>query len=258
MASKNTLLRYINALSMLAGTAAALGLGTLLLMAPFASSPVRAQTPAGSDDTLLTGSAVPVLEGFLRKQTTGLPGDVRIRLVQPQSGALPECDPALLEAFLPTGAKAWGRVSVGVRCNAGQPWTRYVAANVGVHGPYYVAARALGAGQMLTASDAERREGDLTALPASVVVDPAQIEGTLVSNPVASGAPLRRDLLRHPSLVLQGQAVKLVQRGQGFVTSAEGKALTSAAVGATVQVRLQGGQVLSGVVQADGTVARGS
>lgn len=269
MASKSTLRRYINALSTLAATAATLGIGTLLLLAPFASSRVHAQTAADSasnntstntnntSDTPLAGAAAPVIEAYLRNQTAGIAGEVRIRLMQPQSGPLPVCDQAP-EAFLPAGTKAWGRVSVGVRCNSAQPWTRYVAAQVAVHGPYFVAARAIGAGQMLTATDAERREGDLTALPATVVVDVAQLEGTLAANPLAMGAPLRRDLLRHPSLVRQGQAVKLVQRGQGFVTSAEGKALTSAAVGTTVQVRMQGGQVLSGVVQADGTVARGS
>jgi flagella basal body P-ring formation protein FlgA len=251
MATLNTLLRCIKACS-------ALGLATFLVLAPLAWWPAQAQTPADRDDTQLSGSAVPVLQAFLRQQTNGLHGDVRIRLVQPQSGPLPECEPALLDAFLPTGTKPWGRVSVGVRCHAAQAWTRYVAAHIAVHGPYYVAARALAAGQLLSPADAERREGDLTALPTGVVQNLADMAGTLSSHPVASGAPLRRDLLRRPSLVLQGQAVKLVQRGQGFVSSAEGKALSSAAVGATVQVRMPGGQVLSGVVQADGTVARGS
>lgn len=268
MASKNTLIRYLNVLSTLAAMAAAAGIGTLVVLAPFASSRVHAQTEApaqsamhnsvtSSNDTPLTGGAAPVIEAYLRSQTAGLSGEVRIRLVQPQSGPLPVCEQTP-EAFLPAGTKAWGRVSVGVRCNSSQPWTRYVAAQVAVHGPYFVASRAIGAGQMLAASDAERRQGDLTTLPATVVVDAAQMEGTLAVNALATGAPLRRDLLRHPSLVLQGQAVKMMQRGNGFVTSAEGKALTSAAVGATVQVRMQGGQVLSGVVQADGTVARGS
>lgn len=262
MASKNTLIRYLNALSTLAAMAATAGIGTLVVLAPFAPSRVHAQTVdsatnSNSNDTPLTGAAAPVIEAYLRSQTAALQGEVRIRLVQPQSGPLPVCDQAP-EAFLPAGAKAWGRVSVGVRCNSSQPWTRYVAAHVAVHGPYFVAARAIGAGQSLAATDVERREGDLTTLPATVVVDAAQIEGTLAVNALATGAPLRRDMLRYPTLVLQGQAVKLVQRGNGFVTSAEGRALTSAAVGAMVQVRMQGGQVLSGVVQADGTVARGS
>ncbi len=262
MASKNTLLRYLNLLSTVAGVTATLGIGTLLVLAPFASPRAHAQTAVDSAnnnsniDTPLTGTAAPVVEAYLRSQAAGLSGEVRIKLIQPQSGPLPACDQAP-EAFLPAGTKAWGRVSVGVRCNSSQPWTRYVAAHVAVHGPYFVAARAIGAGQTLTATDAERREGDLSTLPATVVVDAAQLEGTLAVNALATGAPLRRDMLRHPSLVLQGQVVKLVQRGNGFVTSAEGKALTSAAVGSTVQVRMQGGQVLSGVVQADGTVARG-
>lgn len=276
--------RQLNALAALAATATALGMATLLPLAPVGTA--RANTPeaaassthsgasntpsatsstpsAASSDKPLTGSAVPVIEQYLRTQTAGLRGEVRIRLLQPHSGPLPACEgpragagPAL-EPFLPTGTRAWGRISVGLRCHGGLPWTRYVTANVAVHAPYYVAARAVSAGQLLSAADAERREGDLALLPAGVVLDPAQIEGMLAQNPVAGGAPWRRELLRGPTLIQQGQMVRLVQRGNGFQASAEGKALSSAATGATLQVRMPGGQVLSGVVRADGTVLRG-
>ena len=57
-------------------------------------------------------------------------------------------------------------------------------------------------------------------------------------------------------LVQQGQSIKLVTRGAGFVASAEGKAMTDAAAGAVIQVKIQGGQLLSGIVQPDGSVER--
>lgn len=202
----------------------------------------------------LAGSAGPAIERLLVAQTAGLPGKVTITLDTPRAGALPPCGAP--EAFLPSGARPWGRVSVGVRCNENPPWTRYVPAYVAMAGNYYVAARSIAAGQALTAVDVAVREGDLATLPASVVVDPAHLSGVVASNRIASGAPIRRELLRGVVLVQQGQSIKLVTRGAGFVASAEGKAMTDAAAGALVQVKIQGGQLLSGVVQPDGSVER--
>jgi flagella basal body P-ring formation protein FlgA len=209
---------------------------------------------AGPQAAPLAGSARPIIERFLQEQAAGLPGQVQITLSTPVSGALPECD--ALEPFLPGGARLWGRVSVGVRCNAAQPWTRYVPAYVAVRGHYYAAARPIAAGQVLTQSDATVHEGDLTALPRGVVVDPAQFDGSTALNTIASGAPLRRESLRAAIVVQQGQAVRLRTRGPGFTASVEGKAMSSAAAGALVQVKTAGGRLLSGIALADGTVER--
>lgn len=232
--------------SLLGGIAVAL---PMVLATMTTSTPARSATPAP-----LSGSARPAIERFLLGQTAGLPGKVTISIDTPLSGALPPCE--ALEPFLPNGARLWGRVSVGVRCNASQPWTRYMPAYIAVVGTYYVAARTIDAGQALTPADAAMREGDLTTLPVSVIVDPAQLNGVIASNRIASGAPIRRELLRGVAVVQQGQNVKLVTQGAGFVISTEGKAMTNAAVGAIVQVKMQGGQLLSGIVRPDGTVER--
>lgn len=213
--------------------------------------PVQGATPLPAP---LSGSANSTIEQFLQTQTAGLPGKVGITIDTPQSGALPPCESP--EAFLPAGSRLLGRVSVGVRCDASPPWTRYVPAYIAVVSSYYVAARPITAGQALTPADFAVREGDLATLPASVVVDLAQLSGVVASNRIASGAPIRRELLRGVVLVQQGQSVKVVTRGAGFLASAEGKAMTDAAAGAVVQVKMQGGQVLSGVVRPDGSIER--
>jgi len=224
-----------------------------LVLASLAAFSPPAQA-AGSHPAPLAGDARPVIENFLQNQAAGLSGRVVISIDTPMSGALPPCE--ALEPFLPGGARLWGRVSVGVRCNAGQPWTRYVPTYVAVHGNYYVAARPISAGQVLTPADAAVREGDLTALPRGVVVDAAQFDGVTALNSIASGAPLRRESLRAAIAVQQGQNVRLRARGAGFTVSTEGKAMASAAAGALVQVRTAGGQMLSGIALADGTVER--
>ena len=202
----------------------------------------------------LTGNARIVIEQFLGVQTAGLPGKVSISIDTPSSGALPPCD--AFEAFLPRGAQLRGRVSVGLRCTAGQPWTRYVQAHIGIMGTYYVAAHQIEAGQALLPADTVAREADITAFPAGIIVDPTQLNGVMALNRLAAGAPIRRELLRGISVVQQGQNTKVLTQGAGFVISTEGKAMTDAAVGAVVQVKIQGGQLITGTVRPDGIVER--
>jgi flagellar basal body P-ring formation protein FlgA len=226
----------------------AMALTVIMLMAVLA--------PAGHSavPVRLSGSARSVIENFLMLQIAGLPGKASISIDAPPSGELPPCD--ALEPFLPGGARLRGRVSVGVRCNGSQPWTRYVQAYIAVAGTYYVAARQIDAGQALTPADTAAREGDITTLPPSIVVDPTQLNGVITLNRIAAGAPIRRELLRGISVVQQGQNIKVITQGPGFVVSTEGKAMLDAAVGAVVQVKIQGGQLISGIVRPDGTVER--
>ena len=105
-------------------------------------------------------------------------------------------------------------------------------------------------------ADTATREADLTTLPAGVIVDSTQLNGMVALNRIASGAPIRREQLRGIAVVQQGQTVKLLTRGPGFVISTEGKAMTGAAAGAVIQVKIQGGQRINGIVRPDGTVER--
>ena len=223
----------------------------VFLVCSAVTTPARCQ---GRLPAPLAGSARPVIEQFLIHQTAGLPGKVTITIDTPMSGALPPCE--LLEPFLPPRARLGGRVSVGVRCLSGQPWTRYVPAYIALIGSYQVAARAIGAGTALGPADIAVREGDLMALPASVVTDPSQLLGMTAVNAIAADAPIRRELLRGIMTVRQGQNIKVLSRGAGFEVSAEGKAMSDAALGAVVQVKMEGGKLLSGIVRPNGIVER--
>lgn len=217
-----------------------------------------ALSPAATGATLQTppasGAAGAAIERFLLRQTTGLPGKVSVRIDPSQLAALPPC--AAPEPFLPSGSRLWGRLSVGLRCTADQSWTRYVSSYIAVLGSYYVAARQINAGQAVTLADTQLREGDLTTLPGAIVTDAAQLGGVVAASRIASGALLRRELLRAVILVQRGQSVKVVAQGSGFVVSGEGKAMTDASAGTLIQVKMQGGQLLSGIVRPDGMVQR--
>lgn len=199
-----------------------------------------------------TAAAELAIARYLQVQTAGLPGKVTIRLEGRGTSALPACDNP--EVFLPPGASPWGRVSVGVRCQTERPWMRYVQAHVAVEGSYFVAARAIDAGRPLAAGDYSERTGDLSRLPRSVITSAAELAGVVASNRIAPGAPLRKELVRGVTVIQQGQAVKVVAQGQGFVVSTDAKALSGATVGAVVQAKTQDGRLVSGIADMQGQI----
>lgn len=188
-------------------------------------------------------------ERFLREQTTGLPGQVKITVGDAVSERMPAC--GALEPFLPPGARLWGSTTVGVRCAGERPWTLYLQARVSITATYFVAARQINPGETIGPNDLSPRQGDLTLLPRTVATDAGQIVGTVAVNRITSGLPIRSDLLRSAIAVQQGQTVRVVTRGAGFEVSTEGQVLSRASAGDPVQVRTRAGQVISGTVKSN-------
>lgn len=193
---------------------------------------------------------------FLETQTLGYPGKVRVH-----AGAI---DPNLrlaqcpdVQVFLPTGSRAWGKTSVGVRCSAPSVWTIYVQATVNVMAQYLVAASPLAQGSVVTSQDVLFESGDLTQLPAGVFTDINQATGRIVSNSMTAGTVLRKDMLKSPPAVQRGQTVIVTSIGKGFTVSAEGQAMGNASEGQVVQVKVTSGQLISGVARNGGQVEVG-
>jgi flagella basal body P-ring formation protein FlgA len=188
--------------------------------------------------------------------TQELPGEVTIEIdpLDPANRLAP-C-PAPI-AFLPGNTRAWGRFNIGVRCETPVMWTVWLKARVQVVAPYLVAARPLVAGQSIGSADVVRREGDLTRFADDILTDPAQAIGRSVRHALAQDKPLQARMLRSPTAVQQGKDVTVINRGAGFQVSSVGRALNSAATGEIVRVRLDGGQIVSGIAQANGTIEIG-
>ena len=196
------------------------------------------------------------VEQFLQTQTTGLPGQVKISVGKLDSRLnLSACN--ALEPFIPTGSRIWGKTTVGVRCNAPSNWTIYIQADISVIGNYLVSATPLAQGQLVSENQLSIATGDLTKLPNGIITDSSQAIGKTVAMSIPAGTPLRMDALRVQAAIQQGQSVKLVSSGNGFEVSAEGRALTTANAGQSVQIRIGNGQVISGIARSDGIVEVG-
>jgi flagellar basal body P-ring formation protein FlgA len=224
----------------------------ILLLCAIAGA--HAQNAPGQTQAMQSPAAVQrAVEDFLRIQTSGLAGQTTFTTgtLDPRA-ALPAC--GALDVFMAPGGKLWGNSSVGVRCGAPTQWTIYVPVTVRVNGPYIAASRALAPGTALTQGDVTVMQGDLTQLPPMVVTDINQALGKTLGAALGPGQPLRAEALRITPAILQGQTVKLVSQGPGFRVTADGKALSNAAVGQLAQIRTAAGQTVSGIARADGTV----
>ncbi|VWC10877.1 flagellar basal body P-ring formation chaperone FlgA [Burkholderia latens] len=216
--------------------------------APAATSAAQQTQPGQQDPESIRRTAL----AFLQQQIAGLPGKTTATVAAAFPRGLAAC--TTLEPFLPTGARLWGRTTVGVRCAGERPWTVYLQAKVTVQATYYVAARQITPGEPLTAADLVARDGDLTVLPLAVITDPAQAVGATALARIAAGLPLRQDMLKSAASVSAGQTVRVVAAGPGFTISAEGSALANAAPGQSVRVRMAAGQIVTAVVKDAGTV----
>lgn len=215
--------------------------GLLLLMTGF---PAMA-SGAERQEALPVRKAV---ENYLRRETAGLPGKVSFAVgaVDTQLN-LPAC--AALEPFMPAGSRLWGNTSVGIRCTGAAPWSIYVPVGIRVVADVVHSTRPLAQNQPIVDGDITLQKADLTQLPAGVLTEMRQAVGKTVTGTIGGGQPLRHDSLRSPIIIHQNQSVKLMIQGRGFSVSAEGRALVAAAEGQPVQVRVQSGQVVSGVAR---------
>ncbi|QVN17629.1 flagellar basal body P-ring formation chaperone FlgA [Burkholderia pyrrocinia] len=214
-----------------------------------AAAVAQSATPPGQQDP---DSIRRAALAFLQQQIAGLPGKTTATVTTAFPRGLAAC--TTLEPFLPTGARLWGRTTVGVRCAGERPWTVYLQAKVAVQATYYVAARQIAPGEPLGAADLIARDGDLTVLPLAVITDPAQAIGSTALARISAGLPLRQDMLKSAASVSAGQTVRVVAAGPGFTISAEGSVLANAAPGQSVRVRMAAGQIVTAIVKDAGTV----
>lgn len=217
-----------------------------LLLLGLAATAAPATTPA-QDKMSRT------VEDFLRAQSASAPGQVSIEV-----GKLPEAERygacTHWQAFLPAGARAWGRVSVGLRCSSGGNFSLYASARVRVDGAYLVAARPIANGQSLATDDIKIVQGELTAQAADLLLADVVAVGQIARTAIATERPLQATLLRPAAVIQAGQMVKIITQGTGFSVSNEGQALAAASAGQSVRVRLANGNIVNGIARAQGWV----
>lgn len=219
------------------------------LLVLFAASRPHAATTEVEDLRDVEAAAL----AFARAQTSTLPGRVEIAGGRPDpTMQLPRCD--RLQPFLPPNGRLWGRSLVAVRCSEPVQWVVQVPVTVQVYAAVVVTARPVGRNQILSEGDVTQQEMELTRLPLGVVTGLDDAVGRRSITALPAGTALRPDMLKAPPVVLQGQPVQLIYKGEGFRVNGEGRSLSDAAIGDRAQVRTPSGKVLRGIVIEKGVV----
>jgi flagella basal body P-ring formation protein FlgA len=150
--------------------------------------------------------------------------------------------------------KAWGKLLLNLKCDAGRVWARPVSLYVMVKGRYLAAAKPLKPGQILTPSDWKWVDGDLSKMGDSMVDSPDLIKNMELSRAQQAGNPLRLNDFRQMSVIKSGDQVRVAIVGRGFGIDASGQALADAALGASVKVRISDGKIIQGTAVSQGVV----
>jgi flagella basal body P-ring formation protein FlgA len=220
--------------------------GLLLLLVPLA--PLSAQPAAGP----MAGMPTDTVRLFVEREAavggrTGVRVEVTVGELDPRLQLAP-C--ARAEPFVPSGARLWGRTSIGVRCAQGATWSVLVPVTIRVFGPALVAARPLPALQPVGAEDLGEAEVEWTREPQGVVTRIEQLQMQVPSRPIAPGQPIPLAALRARSLVGAGDVVRIQGVGTGFSITMDGVAMNAAASGQAVRVRTESGRIVQGIARA--------
>lgn len=172
-----------------------------------------------------------------------------VSLFAPPPHLLPACEQPLFS--ITSNSRLWGNVNVLARCGNDK---RYVQVNVQATGNYVVAAMPIVRGGKLESASVKLKRGRLDTLPPRTVLDVNQLVDAVSLRDLTPGQPIQLTMLRQAWRVKAGQRVNVIASGDGFSANAEGQALNNAAVAQNARVRMVSGQVVSGVVDADGNI----
>ena len=184
------------------------------------------------------------LQTFFSAQLAGISDEVRVSI-----RLLPPCEQPLLS--MSNNSRLWGNVNVLARCGNDK---RYLQVNVQATGNYVVAAMPIVRGGKLEAGNVKLKRGRLDTLPPRTVLDINQLVDAISLRDLSPDQPIQLTQFRQAWRVKAGQRVNVIASGDGFSANAEGQALNNAAVAQNARVRMVSGQVVSGVVDADGNI----
>ncbi|MEC5318471.1 flagellar basal body P-ring formation chaperone FlgA [Brenneria populi subsp. brevivirga] len=188
------------------------------------------------------------INAFFSARYQGSSNSVNVVVKSPQS-QWPQCEKPQIS--LPVNTRAWGNVSVSVRCDGQR---KFIQTEVQVTGNYVVSSRAVSRGSKLSSKDLRLNKGRLDQLPPRTLLALNEANGAVALRDLTPGQPITTAMLRKAWIVKAGQNVQVSAQGEGFTINSEGKAMNNAAVGQSVRVRTASGQIIGGIAGEDGII----
>ncbi|WP_394790095.1 flagellar basal body P-ring formation chaperone FlgA [Rhodoferax sp.] len=155
-----------------------------------------------------------------------------------------------VEPYMPPGTRLWGKSRLGLRCVDGVTrWSVFLPVNVKAFGPAWVAKNNVLAGSVLTADDAIETEVDWAEDASPVMANKDQWVGQVATRSWVAGQAIRQAMVKPAQVFQAGTQIRVLAQGPGFQVLSDGQAMTAGVVGQAARVKMDGGRVMSGVVQ---------
>jgi flagella basal body P-ring formation protein FlgA len=226
--------------------------GSLFIFAAllFAGSALSATQPLDSIQAAAEHYALTRLpDGNAKHYVTATPLDPRLRL---------DACTAPLEAFSQNVAPDSSRMTIGVRCSAGNTWTLYVPVSIEVEAAVLVLRRPLSRRARVEPTDVEPQVRRLPGSATTFISDAAMLQGHRLKRALPAGTALSVDVLVPDLLVRRGQQVTLIAANGAVEIRAQGQALTEGGVADRVRVQnVTSLKVVEGVVESANVVRVG-
>lgn len=146
-----------------------------------------------------------------------------------------------------------GMVQVELQCPQ-TSWRTRLPVRIQVWREVAVAQRTLQANRPLSSGDWRLETVDVADLSQAAASSAESLRGAELVRSIRAGTPIPLNALRQPPALRSGDSVSVVLSGQGFQIRTRGRSAQTAAIGDTVRVQIDGGQLVSGQVQADHSV----
>ena len=199
-----------------------------------------------------TPQAQDAVNRFLKSHPSLEGRDFTVQWTEPR-GNLPICD-KLPRVNLQSRDRAWGKIFLYLNCEEGRPWVRPVSVYVAVKGRYLVTNQAVRKGQALSVADLQWAEGDVTKMGDALLDDPELIKNMESVRSLQSGTPLRLNDLKPIAVIKSGDQIRVTLLGKGFAIDTTGQAMSDAAMGGSVKVRISDGKIVQGTAVSQGAV----
>jgi flagella basal body P-ring formation protein FlgA len=154
-----------------------------------------------------------------------------------------------MEAYVPPGARLWGRSRVGVRCIDGMSrWNITLPATVKAMGAAWVVKGQVLSGAQVGVGDLVLNEVDWAEDASPVIQDKAQWVGQVATRTLSTGQTLRQGMVKAAQVFQAGASVRVLAQGPGFEVSSDAQALSAGVIGQPARVRMDNGRITSGLV----------
>jgi flagella basal body P-ring formation protein FlgA len=178
-----------------------------------------------------------IIDQYLREQLSQQGQEVEIQVGRLDSRLRLSACAEQPVAFLPSGARLRGTLTVGVRCASPKPWTLYIPTEIRIYDQVVSATMPLTRGNVIAESDVTLIRQETTALHSGYFTKPEQVIGQIVKQNIQIGEPISPRRVKVPLMVKQGEEVTIIAAVGNLEVRSKGKALRNAAKGEVLSVR---------------------